>query len=34
VLIEQGRAQEALPYVEGVVTIDSTSNEAYRLLGG
>src|SRR5256712_3081113 len=33
VLIEQGKAQEALPYVEGVVTIDSTSNEAYRLLG-
>src|SRR2546426_1262102 len=32
-LIEQGKAQEALPYVEGVVTIDSTSNEAYRLLG-
>src|SRR3989449_367761 len=33
VLMEQGKAQEALPYVEGVVTIDSTSNEAYRLLG-
>jgi len=33
VLIEQGKAQEALPYVEGVVTVDSTSNEAYRLLG-
>ena len=33
VLIEQGKAQEALPYVEGVATIDSTSNEAYRLLG-
>src|SRR5260221_5194696 len=33
VLIEQGKAQDALPYVEGVVTIDSTSNEAYRLLG-
>src|SRR2546427_10369888 len=33
VLIEQGKAQEALQYVEGVVTIDSTSNEAYRLLG-
>src|SRR2546426_7039304 len=33
VLVEQGKAQEALPYVEGVVTIDSTSNEAYRLLG-
>jgi tetratricopeptide (TPR) repeat protein len=33
VLIEQGKAQEALPYVEGVVTADSTSNEAYRLLG-
>ena len=33
VLIEQGKAQEALPYVEGVVTLDSTSNEGYRLLG-
>ena len=33
VLIEQGKAQEALPYVEGVVAIDSTSNEGYRLLG-
>src|SRR5438046_10165681 len=33
VLIEQGKAQEALTYVEGVVTLDSTSNEAYRLLG-
>jgi len=33
VLIEQGKAQEALQYVEGVVTLDSTSNEAYRLLG-
>src|SRR5205814_10667749 len=33
VLIEQGKAQEALHYVEVVVTIDSTSNEAYRLLG-
>lgn len=33
VLIEQGKAQEALPYVEGVVKLDSTSNEGYRLLG-
>ena len=33
VLIEQGKAQEALPYVEGVVTVDSASNEGYRLLG-
>jgi len=33
VLIEQGNPQEALPYVEGVVTIDSASNEGYRLLG-
>jgi predicted Zn-dependent protease len=33
VLIEQGKAQEALPHVEGVVTVDSTSNEGYRLLG-
>jgi predicted Zn-dependent protease len=33
VLIEQGKAQDALPYVESVVAIDSTSNEGYRLLG-
>jgi len=33
VLIEQGKAQEALPYVESVVTLDSASNEGYRLLG-
>jgi tetratricopeptide (TPR) repeat protein len=33
VLIEQGKAQEALPHVEAVLQIDSTSSEAYRLLG-
>src|SRR5216684_3462438 len=33
VLIEQGKAEEALPYVQGVVAFDSTSNEGYRLLG-
>lgn len=33
VLIELGKAQEALPYVEAVVTVDSASTEGYRLLG-
>jgi predicted Zn-dependent protease len=33
VLIEQGKAQEALPYVEATLKIDSTSNEIYRVLG-
>jgi predicted Zn-dependent protease len=33
VLIEQGKASEALPEVEAVVGIDSTSNEGYRVLG-
>ncbi|HET7296691.1 MAG TPA: tetratricopeptide repeat protein, partial [Gemmatimonadales bacterium] len=33
VLIEQGKASEALPEVETVVGIDSTSNEGYRVLG-
>jgi predicted Zn-dependent protease len=33
VLIEQGKAEEALPYVQGFVAFDSTSNEGYRLLG-
>ena len=33
VLIEQGKAQEALPYVEAALKIDSTSNEIYRVLG-
>ena len=33
VLIEQGKSQEALPEVEAALRIDSTSNEAYRLLG-
>jgi predicted Zn-dependent protease len=33
VLIEQGKAQEALPYIEGVVAVDSASNEGFRLLG-
>src|SRR5881394_4475784 len=33
VLIEQGQAQEALPYVEAALKIDSTSNEIYRVLG-
>ena len=33
VLIEQGKAQEALPYVEATLRIDSTSNEIYRVLG-
>src|SRR2546430_6767669 len=32
VLIEQGKAQEALPYVEATLRIDSTSNEIYRVL--
>jgi len=33
VLIEQGKASEALPQVEAALRIDSTSNEVYRLLG-
>ena len=33
VLIEQGKASEALPQVETVLGIDSTSNEGYRVLG-
>ena len=33
VLIEQGKAQEALPYVEATLRIDSTSGESYRVLG-
>ena len=33
VLIEQGRAQDALPHVEAAVAIDSTSGETVRLLG-
>jgi predicted Zn-dependent protease len=33
VLIEQGKAQEALPHVEAAITIDSTLGEGYRLLG-
>jgi tetratricopeptide (TPR) repeat protein len=33
VLIEQGKAQDALPHVEAVLAIDSTSGEAVRLLG-
>ena len=33
VLMEQGKAQEALPHVEAALRIDSTSSEGYRLLG-
>jgi len=33
VLIEQGRAQDALPHVEAALAIDSTSSESVRLLG-
>ena len=33
VLIEQGRAQDALPHVESALAIDSTSGETVRLLG-
>jgi predicted Zn-dependent protease len=33
VLIEQGKAQDALPQIEATLKIDSTSNEGYRLLG-
>lgn len=33
VLIQQGKAQDALPHVEAVLAIDSTSNEGHRLLG-
>src|SRR3989440_5575713 len=33
VLIEQGRAQDALPHVEAALVIDSTSGETVRLLG-
>jgi tetratricopeptide (TPR) repeat protein len=33
VLIEQGKAQEALPHVEAALAIDSTSSEAFRVLG-
>src|SRR5690348_2929956 len=33
VLIEQGRAQDALPHVEAALAIDSTSGETVRLLG-
>ena len=33
VLVEQGKAQEALPHVEATLAIDSTSGEGYRILG-
>jgi Flp pilus assembly protein TadD len=33
VLLEQGKAQEALPHVTAALKIDSTSSEAFRLLG-
>src|SRR5205807_2232892 len=33
VLIEQGRARDALPHVEAALAIDSTSGETVRLLG-
>ena len=33
VLIEQGKAQDALPHVEAALAIDSTSGESVRLLG-
>ncbi len=33
VLIEQGKAQQALPQIETTLRLDSTSNEGYRLLG-
>ena len=33
VLLEQSKAQEALPEVEATLRFDSTSNEGYRLLG-
>jgi tetratricopeptide (TPR) repeat protein len=33
VLLEQGKAQEALPHVEATLTIDSASSEGYRVLG-
>lgn len=33
VLIEQDKAEDALPHVETVLAIDSTSGEGYRLLG-
>lgn len=33
VLIEQGKAQDALPHVQAVLALDSTSGEGYRLLG-
>jgi superkiller protein 3 len=33
VLLEQGRAQDALPHVEAALAIDSTSGESVRLFG-
>ncbi len=33
VLIEQGKAPEALPHVEAVLKVDSTSSAGFRLLG-
>jgi len=33
VLLDQGKAQEALPEVEATLRFDSTSNQGYRLLG-
>src|SRR2546430_1029663 len=33
VLIEQGRAQDALPHIQTALAIDSTSGETVRLLG-
>src|SRR5256885_4046035 len=33
VLIEQGRAQDALPHIEAALAVDSTSGESVRLLG-
>jgi len=33
VLVELGKAQEALPHVEATLAIDSTSGEGYRILG-
>ncbi|HEV2749318.1 MAG TPA: tetratricopeptide repeat protein [Gemmatimonadales bacterium] len=33
VLLEQNKAQDALPEVEATLRLDSTSNEGYRLLG-
>src|SRR5207245_6421711 len=33
VLIEQGKAQDALPHVQAALGVDSSSSQAFRLLG-